>query len=47
MQATRLKLPGAVVLLGLFGSASGAVTLPKEGSFDTNFAFREPVRSSR
>jgi hypothetical protein len=39
MHATRLNGLGAVLLLGLIGTASGAVTLPKEGSFDTNFCF--------
>jgi hypothetical protein len=39
MEATRLNVAGAVVLLSLIGTASGAVTLPKEGRFDTHFCF--------
>jgi len=39
MKAIRPRILGSFVLLSLIGTASGAVTLPKEGPFDTHFCF--------
>jgi hypothetical protein len=39
MKASRRKIIGSFVLFSLVGTATGAVSLPKEGPFNTHYCF--------